>query len=162
MCRILIILFAALSLIVYGQKHFSAMEADFVQTKTSTLLAEPLKSYGHLSYKKPDFLRWEYLSPTRLVWEISGQETNVKKGALAIVKLIMKSVQGDYLQENNDFEVAKQQDTYILSPKRKQLSQLYSKIEMRFNEETGVADEIRLYEKNSDITTIVFLNARTE
>ena len=74
----------------------------------------------------------------------------------------MKSVQGDYLQKNNDFEVAKQQDTYILSPKRKQLSQLYSKIEMRFNTETGVADEIRLYEKNSDITTIVFLNARTE
>ncbi len=135
------------------------LEADFIQTKTSALLTEPLVSSGHLSYKSPDYLRWEYTVPTSLVWEINGEKSNVSRQALAITRLIMKSVQGAYLVENNDFEVTKQDDTYILVPKRKQLSQLYKKIEMLFSAQTGLAHEIRLFEKNGDITSIVFQNA---
>ena len=42
---------------------------DFVMTRHSTLMAEPLVSRGHAAYHYPDKVRWEVVSPKPSVFE---------------------------------------------------------------------------------------------
>jgi len=136
------------------------LSADFEQIKTSQLFAEPELSKGHLTYREPDYLRWEYTSPQALVWEMDGAKGNVSPQVRQIVTLILKSVSGAYLQPNDDFNVSMTDNIAELTPKRRELKQLFSKITIRINPKTGIADEVVLYEKSGDETRIRFFNAK--
>ena len=48
------------------QKGLKTLEADFVQTRKSSLLAHESVSRGTLYFKAPDQIRWEYTSPRRM------------------------------------------------------------------------------------------------
>ena len=39
--------------------------ADFQQVKESQMMMEPQISTGTLTYRAPDYLRWEYKTPTQ-------------------------------------------------------------------------------------------------
>ena len=138
--------------------ELKGLEADFVQVKTSALFAEPEESKGHLIYRQPDYLRWEYMSPQAIVWEVDGAKDNVNPQIRQIVLLILKTINGNYLQPNNDFNVSWDGETAILTPKRRELKQLFARISIRLNAKTGVADEVILYEQSGDETKIRFLN----
>ena len=136
------------------------LSADFEQVKTSPLFAEPELSKGHLTYRQPDYLRWEYITPQTLVWEVDGAKGNVSPQVRQIVMLIIKSISGEYLQPNEDFNVVRTGDMAELTPKRRELKQLFTKISIRLNSKTEIADEVVLYEKNGDKTRIRFFNAK--
>lgn len=138
--------------------ELKGLEADFVQVKTSALFAEPEESKGHLIYRQPDYLRWEYMSPQAIVWEVDGAKDNVNPQIRQIVLLILKTINGNYLLPNNDFNVSWDGETAILTPKRRELKQLFACISIRLNAKTGVADEVILYEQSGDETKIRFLN----
>jgi outer membrane lipoprotein-sorting protein len=136
------------------------LSADFEQVKTSQLFAEPEHSNGHLTYRQPDYLRWEYTQPQPLVWEVDGAKGNVSPQVRQVMTLILKSISGEYLQPNNDFDVKQNGDIADLTPKRRELKQLFRKITIRINPKTGIADEVVLFEKNGDETKIRFTNAQ--
>ena len=138
--------------------EMSHLEADFVQVKSSLLFAEPEASKGHLTYREPDYLRWEYTSPQPIVWEVNGAKDNVSPQIKQLVVLILKTVNGSYLQPNSDFDVSWEGDWAILKPKRRDLKQLFTKITIRLNPQTGIADEVVLYEQSGDETNIRFFN----
>lgn len=132
------------------------LEADFTQVKTVRLLQDEQHSCGHLTYRAPDYLRWEYTSPVPMVWETGGANPQAER----IVTLIMRSVNGDYLDDNDDFTVTRDGDTAILTPRKRELRQLFRQIRIRLNAKTGIADEVQLTEKNGDLTLITFRNVR--
>ena len=136
------------------------LSADFEQVKTSQLFAEPELSKGHLTYRQPDYLRWEYTSPQALVWEVDGAKDNVSPQVRQIMSLILKSVSGEYLQPNDDFHISMNGDLAELTPKRRELKQIFTKIAIRINPNTEIANEVVLYEKNGDETRIRFYNAK--
>ena len=136
------------------------LSADFEQVKTSQLFAEPEVSAGHLTYRHPDYLRWEYFEPRALVWEIDGANGNVSPQVRQIMSLILKSVSGEYLNTNDDFHVGQHEDILELTPKRRELKQLIAKITIRTNPDTKIADEVVLYERNGDETKIRFFNVK--
>ncbi len=136
------------------------LSADFEQVKTSQLFTEPELSKGHLTYRAPDYLRWEYTSPQELVWEVDGAKGNVSPQVRQIVTLILKSVSGEYLQPNEDFNVTRNSDMAELVPRRRELKQLFTRITIRINPSTEIADEVVLYEKSGDETKIRFYNAK--
>ncbi len=132
------------------------VEADFTQTKTTSLLKGEQVSTGHFSYKAPDYLRWEYLTPTSLVWSTANDGTT-NQHIQQVLHLILRTINGDYLQENSDFTVLQADtDTYLLSPKKRELRQLFTSIRIHLVEATGLADQVVLTEKNGDTTTIAF------
>lgn len=135
---------------------FAFLTAEFEQVKTSELLSEPVVSEGHLTYRAPDYLRWEYTSPQALVWEVDGAKGNVSPQVRQIMTLILKSVSGEYLQPNEDFNVTRTGGVAELTPKRRELKQLFSKITILISPQTKVAEEVVLYEKNGDETKIRF------
>lgn len=132
------------------------VEADFVQCKTTSLLKEDQVSNGHFSYHAPDYLRWEYISPVPLVWTTENNGTT-NSHIQQILQLILRTINGDYLQENYDFSLSRiDTATYLLTPKKRELRQLFSSIRIHIVPSTGLADQVVLTEKNGDTTTISF------
>lgn len=134
------------------------LSADFHQTKQSQILVEDQVSVGHLTYRSPDYLRWEYTAPMQLVWELDGEKTNVTPQVKRLLKLIMYTITCDELQSTVDFEVAIEKGVYHLLPKNRELKQFFSAIQLEMDTTTNVAKKVVLTEKNGDITTIVFDN----
>lgn len=56
------------------QQKLKTLEARFVQTQESSLLAAPEKATGHFSYTAPDRVRWEYESPNPISVVIHGEQ----------------------------------------------------------------------------------------
>lgn len=134
------------------------LSADFHQTKQSQMLLEEQVSTGSLTYRHPDYLRWEYTSPVQIIWELDGEKSNVAPQVKRLLKLIMKTIACDNLQTTNDFEVLVKDGTYHLIPKNREFKQFFSSILLEINPKTKVANKVVLTEKNGDITTIVFYN----
>ena len=134
------------------------LSADFCQTKQSAMLVEEQVSPGHLTYRAPDYLRWEYTSPIQLVWELDGEKSNVSPQVKRLLKLIMQTIACDNLQTTDDFEVSMKNGVYYLLPKNRELKQFFSAIQLEIDAQTKVARKVILTEKNGDISTIVFNN----
>ncbi len=54
---------ALVNRIRFEQKRLHALEADFVQYRSSEFLAAPEESRGAFSYSAPDLVRWDYTAP---------------------------------------------------------------------------------------------------
>ena len=134
------------------------LSADFRQTKQSVMLVDEQVSVGHLTYRTPDYLRWEYTSPIQLVWELDGEKSNVSPQVKRLLKLIMQTIACDKLQTTDDFEVSVKNGVYHLLPKNRELKQFFTNIQLEIDSTTKVAKKVILTEKNGDVSTIVFYN----
>lgn len=134
------------------------LSADFRQTKQSVMLVDEQVSVGHLTYRAPDYLRWEYTSPIQLVWELDGEKSNVSPQVKRLLKLIMQTIACDKLQPTDDFEVSVKNGVYHLLPKNRELKQFFTNIQLEIDSTTKVAKKVILTEKNGDVSTIVFYN----
>jgi len=124
-----------------------SLEADFVQTKTSAMLAEPQVSTGHMTYRAPDYMQWAYISPQQLVWEIDGEQSNVNPQIQKLLRMIMSSVAGNSADD----------------PKlQKESKRLFREVNITMDASGQVARHVELIEKNGDTTTIEFTNVVTE
>jgi outer membrane lipoprotein-sorting protein len=56
------------------QQKLKTLEARFVQSQESSLLAAPETSAGHFSYTAPDRVRWEYETPSPISVVVKGEE----------------------------------------------------------------------------------------
>lgn len=134
------------------------LSADFRQTKQSVMLVDEQVSVGHLTYRAPDYLRWEYTSPIQLVWELDGEKSNVSPQVKRLLKLIMQTIACDKLQTTDDFEVSVKNGVCHLLPKNRELKQFFTNIQLEIDSTTKVAKKVILTEKNGDVSTIVFYN----
>ena len=124
-----------------------SLQADFVQTKTSAMLAEPQVSTGHMTYRAPDYMQWAYLTPQQLVWEIDGEQSNVNPQIQKLLRMIMSSVAGNSADD----------------PKlQKESKRLFREVNITMDASGQVARHVELIEKNGDTTTIEFTNVVTE
>lgn len=124
-----------------------SLQADFVQTKTSTMLTEPQVSTGHMIYRAPDYMQWAYISPQQLVWEIDGEQSNVNPQIQKLLRMIMSSVAGNSADD----------------PKlQKESKRLFREVNITMDASGQVARHVELIEKNGDTTTIEFTNVVTE
>lgn len=124
-----------------------SLKADFVQTKTSAMLAEPQVSTGHMTYRAPDYMQWAYISPQQLVWEIDGEQSNVNPQIQKLLRMIMSSVAGNSADD----------------PKlQKESKRLFREVNITMDASGQVARHVELIEKNGDTTTIEFTNVVTE
>ena len=134
----------------------ASFTAHFVQDKQSALFTEPQRSEGVLVYRTPDYLRWEYLSPQALVWEIDGEKGNVNKQVASLLLLIKQCVKGDFGAAQKSFTVEQNGSSVVLTPKKRELQRLFRQIEIDLNPQTDIADRVVIHEANGDDTTIRF------
>lgn len=120
-----------------------SLEADFVQTKTVALMNEPQVSSGHMSYRSPDYMRWEYKKPQNIVWEVDGDKSNVNPQIQKLLRMIMASIAG------NTQDDAKMQ---------RESKRLFKAVNIMMDERTDTAKRVEMIEKNGDTTVIEFNN----
>jgi outer membrane lipoprotein-sorting protein len=120
-----------------------SLEADFVQTKQVALMNEPQVSSGHMTYRAPNFMRWEYQKPQAVVWEVDGDKSNVNPQIQKLLRMIMASIAG------NAQEDAKMQ---------RESKRLFKAVNITMDEKQGTAKRVELIEKNGDTTIIEFSN----
>ena len=75
--------------------------------------------------------------------------------------MILRTINGSGLTGSADFDAAfyKGKDVLVmLTPKSKRVQDMYKSIEVYLNPQTYVATQVKMTEKNDDITVIKFTN----
>ncbi len=151
------------------------LECDFVQTKTSSMLAEKAVMTGHLYYSGPSQLTWEYLSPYQYSFVMSESSVTVRDGSTEtemdpsksrVYKRIAKMMDPsspEGLGGEDDFDVALEEgdEVWIISlkPLKKDIKRLFSGIVITLGKESYIADSVEL-EENGGSTLIEFSNKK--
>jgi outer membrane lipoprotein carrier protein len=156
------------------------IEASFVQTRTLRILKQPLVSRGLIAFRRPNDLRWEYLSPlpTLLVVRAGHAQRLLKHGAEwvsdASAKLeAMTVVLGEIsLWLDGNFSASKtfrpqlrlaarnQPAQVDLLPLDRSLGKIIARITLTFGERPGTVSAVDIFEQGEGVTHIVFENPR--
>ncbi len=154
----------------------NTITADFVQKKHLDFLSNDIESRGKLSFKSPDLVKWEYVSPfsyavlfknDMLYINNEGDKSNVDIGSNKLFrqlnKLISGSVTGDM------FDVAEFDISYFqiesavevrFVPRDKKFAQYIREFQMIFNSQAEVT-EVKMIEPSDDYTHIIFSSRMT-
>ncbi len=152
-----------------------SMSCSFVQTKYLSMLSDKMVSNGKMHFKQPNKLRWEYTSPYKYLFIFNGTkvyvgnksrkdviDTNTNKLFKEIARIMMNTVTGKALSNKTDFavSVSASQKTWIVTlvPKKREMKQMFSKIELIFQKSGTMISEINIFEKNNDRTNIKLSN----
>ena len=124
-----------------------SIQADFVQTKHSALFCEPQVSTGHMIYRSPDYLKWTYSTPQTVIWEMDGEQSNVKPQIRQLLRMIMASIAGQNAENTR---------------MQRETKRLFRSVNVIMNEDIQVARRVEMVEKNGDTTIIEFKNVVTK
>ena len=138
----------------------SSFVAPFVQQKQSPLFDTPQESKGVLTYRQPDYLRWEYTYPQAFVWELEGNKGNMSSQLKSMVTLIRESIKGDFEKAKSAFDIGIEDNIITLTPKKRELKNIFRSIRITLNPATQVAKQVEMTEASGDITTISFTNVQ--
>lgn len=155
-----------------------SMNCSFNQTKYLSLLSDKMVSEGKMSYKQSNKLRWEYTSPYQYLFIFNGTkvfvrnksrkdviDTQTNKVFKEVARIMMSTVTGTALSNSSDFSIdvtdGKSVWKITLTPKKKEMKKMFSRIELSFNKSNLMIAEINIYEKNNDRTNIQLKNIST-
>ncbi|MBQ0006532.1 MAG: outer membrane lipoprotein carrier protein LolA [Alistipes sp.] len=158
-----------------ASRRLSSVSCDFIQTKESPMLSEKMLAYGRMSYKKPDYLKWEYDKPFQYAFVLDGTEVSVtengktsatdigrNKAVREMARIIKGCIEGTILSDSGDFDSSVAIEDGIvyvyLQPVNKELKKMWSKMVLEYSPEDWHARSFELQEISGDITTIVFRN----
>lgn len=167
------------AVIVSSAARLSALDCDFVQTRESSLLEDKAVSCGHMTYRRPFFLSWEYLSPFRMKFMSDGKTVTLEKDGKAqpagsgqnrimreMARMIVSNIEGRALLDESMFEsmVSADGDTIsvVLLPKNREMKKMWSSLVLTYDSRTMTAKSFEMSEQSGDVTTITFSNARYE
>lgn len=156
----------------------TSMQCNFTQTKSMKMLSKKMQSAGVMYYKKTNKLRWQYTSPYDYTFVLNGDKVHIKsykssqkidvqrnKMFRQITNIILTTITGGSLKSSADFTVEMYQadKKYFarLYPKKKELKQIYSVIEIYFNPELTMVSTVKMQEKTGDVTTVNLINIKT-
>lgn len=156
----------------------TSMQCNFTQTKSMKMLSKKMQSAGVMYYKKTNKLRWQYTSPYDYTFVLNGDKVHIKSSKSSqkidvqrnkmfrqITNIILTTITGGSLKSSADFTVEMYQadKKYFarLYPKKKELKQIYSVIEIYFNVELTMVSTVKMQEKTGDVTTVNLINIKT-
>ena len=142
MKRVIIILFLALSFTLNAQQIVH-LEGRFRQVRESSMFAEPQRMSGLFTFDAPDKVVWLY---------DSGAQATLPE---PILRFIGGAVNGSYLGDNDDFAAQQTGNQLVLTPKKKRMQKVFSKIVITLNDK-GIAEQVVMTEPTGDRTTIQF------
>lgn len=167
------------AVIVSSAERLSALDCDFIQTRVSPLLEDKAVSTGRMTYRRPGFLQWEYISPFSMKFTSDGKTVTLERdgkvqpagsGQNRIVRemarMIVSNIEGRVLLDGSmfDTEVSRRGDeiSVVLRPKNKDMKKMWSSLVLTYDSRTLTAKSFEMFEVSGDVTAITFSNARYE
>ena len=153
------------------------LQGDFVQVKELSFMDDKVTSEGKIYYKKTDKIRWEYTKPYPYVFSMDGQQVRMTSGDKTSVvpiksskmfgeisKVMVGGVSGSGLVGSPDFDaqfmVGKDDYKIILTPKKKEVKDLFSSVQLYVGKSDSRIHSVELVEKSGDKTTITLKNVQ--
>jgi outer membrane lipoprotein-sorting protein len=150
-----------------------SLEAQFVQKKTTPILAKPLVAEGRMYFQAPSCMKWEYTSPFRDVLIVNQGKSvhysidrdgnkKVSGGSMSrgmVFQEITGWMNGNF--ESKNFTAALKAgspNVIVLTPRQKGVGEFIKKIEMSLSDRPGVMNSIKIYEKENTVTLLEFRN----
>ena len=150
------------------------LSTDFVQYKHMDFLAKDIETSGRMAFKQPNLLHWQYKKPYsysitfkngKILINDEGKKSAMDVGSSKIFgklnKLIAGSVSGDMFDDKEfiiTYFKTKTNNVARLIPKDAALKKYIKQIELTFNKEDAMVEQVRLVESSDDYTRIVFKN----
>ncbi len=158
-----------------ASRKLSSVTCDFIQTKESPMFSEKMLAYGRMSYKKPDYLKWEYDKPFQYAFVLDGTEVSItengktsatdigrNKAVREMARIIKGCIEGTILSDSGDFDSSVAIEDGIvyvyLQPVNKELKKMWSKMVLEYSPEDWHARNFEMHEVSGDVTAIVFRN----
>ena len=153
----------------------SSIDCDFVQTKESSLLAAAAVSKGHMTYRKPGYLKWVYTEPNPLALVTDGNNITLTRDGQATTlsgnqnrlikemsRLIIGNIEGSILSDEKMFktqyEVADGSIVVTLFPQKKDIQKMWSKLVLYYEQKSFKATQFEMHETSGDLTVVTFSN----
>lgn len=151
-----------------------SIQSDFSQTKHLSVLDNAIISEGHLTFKAPNLVKWEYIKPykniaifkdDKLLVNNEGKKDEMDLSSNRMFRslntLIVNSIKGDMFDESQ-FSISyfKSGQDYLVKfiPKDKRMEKFISSFELKFDKESTQVNEVKMIEPNDDYTLILFKN----
>jgi outer membrane lipoprotein-sorting protein len=161
--------------IATASERMKTLRCDFVQKKTISILADEMVSEGKLFFKQADKLSWEYLKPYQYRFTLNGDKVMINSGETKniidvnsskifkdISKIIISGINGTGIFEEDRFtakiNVGTQDFQVVLTPKQKELKQLFKGITLTFNKTDYTVNTVEIREQSDDVTLITMTN----
>lgn len=153
----------------------STLQCSFTQTRTSSLLTDPVVMKGHLSFNKPSDVVWDYDSPQKRTIKVSdnsvtvtadGKTTELNPRIKKMVQgftLLMMGESGKLLDEKLfDVTMLDCDKTYRaeMTPLRKDMQRLFAKIIFSFAKDSYQVEAVTLSEREGDEVAIEFYDIK--
>ncbi|MFH0727450.1 MAG: outer membrane lipoprotein carrier protein LolA [Pseudomonadota bacterium] len=154
-----------------GKIH--SLEADFVQEKHMRILAVPLIARGHLIFRSPDSLRWEYRHPMQSVLLMHGgisrrfirsdqgwrEDAGAELNSMNFVFQEISNWLKGRFDENPLFTATLMPgNKIVLTPKGNGMDQFIQRVEMVMADEPGLMKEVLVFESADSFTRFSFVN----
>ncbi|MDR2679504.1 MAG: outer membrane lipoprotein carrier protein LolA [Tannerella sp.] len=155
--------------------EMTTLRGDFVQVKELSFMDDKVTSEGKMYYRKTDKIRWEYTKPYKYVFTMDGKNVrlgdktnkvpvNSSKMFGEISKIMVGGVSGSGLVGSPDFDAAfmvgKDDYKIILTPKKKEIKDLFSTVLLYVGQSDSRIRSVELVEKSGDKTTITLKNVQ--
>lgn len=154
------------------QKGIDTWDADFIQTKVTSLMSDKIVSEGHTVFKRPNLIHWRYIKGSNLLMVFNGQEAwlyypnlreaeryrnierMIKKFPLAYglaIENLRKYWNISIISDSpNGFIILE------LRPKEKESRRVFEKITLLIEKKIGVPRKVQIFEPGGDYTIIEF------
>jgi outer membrane lipoprotein carrier protein len=151
-----------------------SIQSDFTQTKQLSVLDNAIVSEGHLTFKAPNLVKWEYIKPykniaifrdNKLLVNNEGKKDEMDLSSNRMFQslntLIVNSIKGDMF-DDSQFSISyfKSGQGYLVKfiPKDKRMKKFIASFELSFDKDSTQVNEVKMLEPNDDYTLIVFKN----
>lgn len=155
--------------------NIGTMTCDFSQIKELSLMDDNITSYGKMYFNGGNRLRWEYIKPYHYTFILNGNsvllisddkqdkiDIGTNRIFSNIASIMMGSITGKCVQDGKEFRVSIYSSDRVykieLTPVRKELRQIFSKINLFFDRANSIVNRVELLENTGDRTVILLEN----
>ncbi|MFC2322755.1 MAG: outer membrane lipoprotein carrier protein LolA [Tannerella forsythia] len=156
-------------------REIKTLKADFTQVKELSFMKDQVTSEGKMLYKPDDKIRWEYTRPYAYVFAMDGNNVRMTSGGKTnkipvkgsklfteISRVMIGGVSGSGLIDSPDFTtqfmVGKSDCKIMLTPRKKEVKDLFSSIQLYVDRSDSRIRRVELIEKSGDKTIITLKN----
>lgn len=156
-------------------REIKTLKADFTQVKELSFMKDQVTSKGKMLYKPDDKIRWEYTRPYAYVFAMDGDNVRMTSGGKTnkipvkgsklfteISRVMIGGVSGAGLIDSPDFTtqfmVGKSDCKIMLTPRKKEVKDLFSSIQLYVDHSDSRIRRVELIEKSGDKTIITLKN----
>ena len=155
-------------------KTIKTLQADFSESIHSSVLKDIAKASGKLFYKSTDQIRWEHISPISKIMIMNGKVIKLQEKGKEIknnqsnriaskIQSMMNGLLSGAFIKDKSYKIAYYESNsmykLLLLPEGK-MSKYIQQIELYFNKETLLLDQLILKESDKDFIQYQFSNIK--